>query len=351
MPVAVEPIPRTTRIVTLASRPDGRPVPANFAVDEQPVGEPGPGQVLVRNVYMSVDPAMRGRMEPTEKHYTTNFAVGGPLDGSAIGRVIASRADGFTAGDFVRHRLGWRDYALVDAAAATVVDPALAPLPYWLGVLGQTGFTAYAGLRRAGDIQPGDVVFVSAAAGAVGSTAGQLARLLGAARVIGSAGGADKARLLVDELGFDAGIDYRAGLAEGLAAAAPDGIDLYFDNVGGDHLVAALYALRLHGRVALCGMISTMEDASAAPGVQHLIQAVLKRLTLRGFIVRDHEDLRPEFEKQVANWLRTGELVAKQTVVDGLENAVGAFIGLLAGANVGKMLVRLSPDSPDGGQS
>jgi len=348
VPVAVEPVPRTTRVVTLASRPDGRPTAANFGVDEHPVGEPGPGQVLVRNVYMSVDPAMRGRMEPTEKHYTTNFAVGGPLDGSAIGRVITSRADGFTAGDFVRHRLGWRDYALVDAAAATVVDPALAPLPYWLGVLGQTGFTAYAGLRRAGDIQPGDVVFVSAAAGAVGSTAGQLARLLGAARVIGSAGGPDKARLLVDELGFDAGIDYRAGLAEGLAAVAPDGIDLYFDNVGGDHLVAALYALRLHGRVALCGMISTMEDASAAPGVQHLIQAVLKRLTLRGFIVRDHEDLRPEFEKQVANWVRTGELVARQTVVDGLENAVGAFIGLLAGANVGKMLVRLSPDAPDG---
>ena len=298
----------------------------------------------MRNVYMSVDPAMRGRMEPTEKHYTTNFSVGGPLDGSAIGRVIASRADGFAAGDFVRHRLGWRDYALVDAAAATVVDATLAPLPNWLGVLGQPGFTAYAGLRRAGDIQPGDVVFVSAAAGAVGSTAGQLARLLGASRVIGSAGGADKARLLVDELGFDAGIDYRAGLPDALAAAAPDGIDLYFDNVGGDHLIAALYALRLHGRVALCGMISTMEDTSAAPGVQHLIQAVLKRLTLRGFIVRDHEDLRPEFEKQVANWVRTGELVAKQTVVDGLENAVGAFIGLLSGANVGKMLVRLSPE-------
>jgi NADPH-dependent curcumin reductase CurA len=328
----------------LASRPDGRPTPANFGLDERPVAEPGPGQVLVRNVYMSVDPAMRGRMEPTEKHYTTNFSVGGPLDGSAIGRVIVSRADGFAAGDFVRHRLGWRDYAVVDAAAATVVDPALAPLPTWLGVLGQTGFTAYAGLRRAGDIRPRDVVFVSAAAGAVGSTAGQLARLLGASRVIGSAGGAEKSRLLVNELGFDEGIDYRAGLAEGLAAAAPDGIDLYFDNVGGDHLVAALYALRLHGRVALCGMISTMEDATSAPGVQHLIQAVLKRLTLRGFIVRDHEDLRPEFEKQVANWLRTGELISKQTVVDGLENAVDAFIGLLSGANVGKMLVRVSSD-------
>jgi NADPH-dependent curcumin reductase CurA len=344
VPVAVEPIPRTTRIVVLASRPDGRPTPGNFGLEERPVGEPGPGQLLVRNAYMSVDPAMRGRMDQTEMHYTTNFSVGGPLDGSALGRVIVSRADGFAAGDFVRHRLGWRDYAVVDAAAATVVDPVLAPLPTWLGVLGQTGFTAYAGLRRAGEIRPGDVVFVSAAAGAVGSAAGQLARLLGASRVIGSAGGAEKSRMLVDELGFDAGIDYRAGLADGLTAAAPDGIDLYFDNVGGDHLVAALYALKVHGRVALCGMISTIEDASSAPGVQHLIQAVLKRLVLRGFIVRDHEDLRPEFEKQVANWLRTGELVSKQTVADGLENAVDAFIGLLAGANVGKMLVRLSDD-------
>jgi NADPH-dependent curcumin reductase CurA len=342
--VALEPIPSTTRVVTLASRPQGRPTRANFGLAEQPVDEPGPGQVLVRNAYMSVDPAMRGRMEPTEKHYTTNFSVGGPLDGSAVGRVIASRADGVSPGDFVRHRLGWRDYAVVDASAATVVDPALAPLPTWLGVLGQTGFTAYVGLRRAGELREGDVVFVSAAAGAVGSAAGQFARLLGASRVIGSAGGADKSRLLVDELGFDEGIDYRAGVAEGLAAAAPDGIDLYFDNVGGDHLVAALYALRERGRVALCGMISTLEDASSAPGIHHLIQAVLKRLTLRGFIVRDHEDLRPEFEKQVANWLRTGELVSKQTVVDGLENAVDAFIGLLSGANVGKMLVRLSDD-------
>ena len=342
--MAVEPIPLTTRFVTLASRPDGRPTPADFALEEQPTGELRPGQLLVRNAYMSVDPAMRGRMEPTEKHYTTNFSVGGPLDGSAVGRVIESRANQFAAGNFVRHRLGWRDYAVVDAQAATIVDPALAPLPTWLGVLGQTGFTAYVGLRRAGEMHQGDVVFVSAAAGAVGSAAGQFARLLGASRVIGSAGGAEKARILVDELGFDEGIDYRAGLAEGLAAAAPDGIDLYFDNVGGDHLIAALYALKVRGRVALCGMISTMEDTSSAPGVHHLIQVVLKRLTIRGFIVRDHEDLRPEFEKQVANWLRNGELVSRQTVVDGLENAVDAFLGLLSGANVGKMLVRLSDD-------
>jgi NADPH-dependent curcumin reductase CurA len=332
------------QVVTLAGRPSGRPVPENFALVEQPLPPLEDGQLLVRNIYMSVDPAMRGRMEATEKHYTTNFTIGGPLDGSAIGQVIESRASGIAAGDFVRHRLGWRDVAVVDAAGAYPVDPHLAPLATWLGVLGQTGFTAYAGLLRAGDLREGDVVFVSAAAGAVGSAAGQFARLLGASRVIGSAGGADKAQLLVDELGFDAGLDYRAGLPDALAAAAPDGIDLYFDNVGGDHLIAALYALNVQGRIALCGMISTMEDASTAPGIHHLIQAVLKRLTIRGFIVRDHEDLRPEFEKRVGEWLRTGELVSKQTVVDGLANAVDALLGMLSGANVGKMLVRISDD-------
>jgi NADPH-dependent curcumin reductase CurA len=344
MPVTSEPVPATTRIVTLASRPHGLPVPANFAVQEVPLPELADGQVLVRNVYMSVDPAMRGRMDVSEKHYTTNFEIGGPLDGSSVGRVVASRHPSFTAGDYARHRLGWRDYAVVDGNAATRVDTALAPLPAWLGVLGQTGFTAYAGLRRAGDLHKGDVVFVSAAAGAVGSAAGQFARLLGASRVIGSAGGPDKARLLVDELRYDAGLDYRGDLPAALAEAAPEGIDLYFDNVGGDQLIAALYALNVNGRVALCGMISTMQDQSDAPSIGHLIQAVLKRVTLRGFIVRDHEDLRPEFEQQVAGWLRTGELVSKQTVVDGLDHAVDGFIGLLSGANVGKMLIRLAED-------
>lgn len=342
--MTVESIPSSTRIVTLASRPTGRPTPANFALVEQPLAEPADGQLLVRNFFMSVDPAMRGRMEQTEKHYTTNFSIGGPLDGSAVGRVLTSRAPNFAPGDFVRHRLGWRDHALVEAASATKVDTTVAPLSTWLGVLGQTGFTAYVGLRRAGELRRDDVVFVSAAAGAVGSAAGQFAKLLGAARVIGSAGGAEKSKLLVDELGFDAGIDYRTDLPGALAAAAPDGVDLYFDNVGGDHLIAALYALKIHGRVALCGMISTMEDAADAPGVQHLIQAVLKRLTIRGFIVRDHEDLRPEFEKQVGGWLRSAELVSRQTVVDDLGNAVDALIGLLSGANIGKMLVRLTDD-------
>jgi NADPH-dependent curcumin reductase CurA len=340
---------RTTRVVTLASRPVGRPTADNFRLDEQPLPELADGQVLVRNLYMSVDPAMRGRMDAGEKHYTTNFEIGGPLDGSALGRVVESRAAGVAVGDVLRHRLGWRDYAVVDAAATgggagARIDPALAPLPAWLGVLGQTGFTAYAGLRRTGELRTGDVVFVSAAAGAVGSAAGQFARLLGASRVIGSAGGPDKVRLLVDQLGYDAGVDYRDDLIGGLAAAAPDGIDLYFDNVGGEQLVAALYKLNVNGRVALCGAISTIEDTSHAPGVHHLIQAVLKRLTLRGFIVRDHEDLRPEFEQQVGGWLRSGELVSSQTVTEGLDHAVEAFIGLLSGANVGKMLVQLSEE-------
>ncbi|GAB2485450.1 NADP-dependent oxidoreductase [Jatrophihabitans fulvus] len=343
-------IPSTTRVVTLASRPVGRPTAENFRLDEQPLPELGDNQVLVENLYMSVDPSMRGRMDQGEKHYTTNFEIGGALDGSALGRVIASNAAGVAVGDVIRHRLGWRDFAVVDATpvaggSGARVDPDLAPLPAWLGVLGQTGFTAYAGLKRAGELREGDVVFVSAAAGAVGSAAGQLARLMGASRVVGSAGGAEKARLLVDEFGYDAGFDYRDDLVGGLAAAAPDGIDLYFDNVGGDQLVAALHALRVNGRVALCGAISTMEDPSGAPGVHHLIQAVLKRLTLRGFIVRDHEDLRPEFERQVSGWLRSGELVSKQTVVDGLDHAVDAFLGLLSGANLGKMLVRLGDDT------
>ncbi len=335
--------PRTSRVVTLASRPVGDPVAENFAIVEVPLPEPGPGQLVIRNIYMSVDPAMRGRMEPTEKHYTTNFEIGGALDGSAIGQVVVG-APGFDEGSFVRHRLGWRDIAVVDTAGAVLVDPATAPLPDWLGILGQTGFTAYVGLVRAGGLSAGDRVFVSAAAGAVGSAAGQLARLLGAGRVVGSAGGPAKARLLVEELGYDAGIDYRDDLPAELAAAAPDGIDLYFDNVGGDHLVAALYALRERGRVTLCGMIADLRDGQGSPPISHLIQATLKRLTIRGFIVRDHEDLRPEFEQRVSGWLRDGEITSRATITDGLENAADAFIGMLAGGNIGKALVRIGDD-------
>jgi NADPH-dependent curcumin reductase CurA len=334
----------STRVVTLRRRPAGEPQPDDFSVEEVPVPDLEAGQLLVRNAFMSVDPSMRGRLEETEKHYTTNFQVGEPLDGSAVGRVVQSAEPSVPVGACVRHRLGWRELAVVDAAAAGVVDEDRAPLSQWLGVLGQTGFTAYVGLVRAAELRSGDAVFVSAAAGAVGTAAAQFARLLGASRVVGSAGGERKATLLVDELGLDGAVDYRSEpVREGLARVAPDGIDVYFDNVGGDHLVAALDALRLEGRVALCGMISQFDATGPRPSIDHLILAVLKRLTLRGFIVRDHEDLRPEFEERVGGWLRTGELVSKQTVVDGIDEAVDGFLGMLRGGNVGKMLVRLDP--------
>jgi NADPH-dependent curcumin reductase CurA len=339
--------PTTTRAVILR-RQTARsgPVHDDFAVDQIDLPALQPGQLLVRNAYMSVDPSMRGRLEPTEKHYTTNFVPGQPLDGSAIGTVIASKEPTIGVGAAVRHRLGWREHAVVDAAAVTVHDPAVAPLNQWLGVLGQTGFTAYAGLVRTAEFRPGDAVFVSAAAGAVGSMVGQFARLLGASRVVGSAGGEAKRRMLIDELGFDDAFDYRAGsAAEHLSRVAPEGIDVYFDNVGGEQLVAALDALRQNGRVALCGMISNFDPQNPRHDISTLIGVVLKRLTIRGFIVRDHEDLRAEFESTVGGWLRSGQLVSKDTIYGGLDHAVDALFGVMSGANVGKMLVRLDPSA------
>ncbi|TLS47005.1 NADP-dependent oxidoreductase [Streptomyces montanus] len=340
---------RTTRVVCLVRRPDGEPVPGDFAVEERPLPPLGEGQLLVRNLYMSVDPSMRGRLESTEKHYTHNFTPGSPLDGRALGVVEESRCPSVPAGSFVRHQLGWRERAVLDPAdtdGAGRIDPELAPLPTWLGLLGQTGFTAYVGLARIAEVRPGDTVFVSAAAGAVGSAAGQFARMLGAERVIGTAGGPDKCALLVKEFGYDAAADYRAEpVREALARLAPEGIDVYFDNVGGEQLAAALHALRPGGRVALCGMMSQFGGDRRSADINQLIQAVLKRLTLRGFIVRDHEDLRPEFESRVADWLRSGDVLARETVVDGLENASAALLSLLAGGNIGKMLVRLDGTS------
>ncbi|MFF4116112.1 NADP-dependent oxidoreductase [Streptomyces sp. NPDC001714] len=337
--------PRTTRVVCLVRRPDGEPIPADFTLEERPLPPLGEGQLLVRNLYMSVDPSMRGRLESTEKHYTHNFTPGAPLDGRALGVVEESRCASVPPGTYVRHQLGWRERAVLDAAGtdgAGRIDPRLAPLPTWLGLLGQTGFTAYVGLTRIAALSPEDTVFVSAAAGAVGTAAGQFARLLGAGRVIGTAGGPDKCALLVKEFGYDAAADYRAEpVRDALARLAPEGIDVYFDNVGGEQLAAALHALRTGGRVALCGMMSQFGDDRRSTDINQLIQAVLKRLTLRGYIVRDHDDLRPEFEQRVARWLAEGRITARETVVDGLENAAGALLSLLGGGNVGKMLVRL----------
>jgi NADPH-dependent curcumin reductase CurA len=339
-------LPATSREWHLVSRPHGWPVPEDFALRETPVSEPAEGRVLVRNLYFSVDPYMRGRMNDT-KSYVAPFALDRPMDGGAVGEVVASSAAGFAVGDHVLHGLGWREFAEVPARYAVKVDPEAAPLSAYLGVLGMPGLTAYAGLFEVASFKKGDAVFVSGAAGAVGSQVGQMARLRGASRVVGSAGSDEKVAWLVEELGFDAAFNYKKGpVREQLREAAPDGIDVYFDNVGGEHLEAAVGALHTYGRAALCGSISTYNDVEPAPGPRNLFLVVGKRLTLRGFIVGDHVDLRPEFVETVGGWLASGQLRVRETVYDGLDRAVDAFIDLLRGANTGKMVVRLAPD-PD----
>ena len=330
-----------SREVHLVRRPKGEPVPEDFSLVETELGDPEPGRILVRNTWLSVDPYMRGRMNDV-KSYVPPFALGQPMEGGAVGTVVASADDSVPVGATVLHIAGWREYASIPAKYAQVIDTGLAPAQAYLGVLGTTGLTAYAGLTEIAPVKEGDVVFVSGAAGAVGSVAGQLARKLGAARVIGSAGGPEKAARLTGEYGFDVAVDYRLGDVEGqLKAAAPGGIDVYFDNVGGDHLRAAIARLNVGGRVALCGAISQYNATAPVPGPDNLALAIGKRLTLRGFIVTDHLDLAPAWIGQAAGWLADGSLRAEETVVDGVQNAVQAFLGVLRGANTGKMLIRL----------
>jgi len=296
--------------------------------------------VLVRNVLLSVDPYMRGRMNDT-KSYVAPFEVGEVMSGGAIGEVIESGVDSIAVGDFVLHDKGWRSHAVLTADEAGKLDPDAAPLSAYLGVLGMTGLTAYAGLVRVAEFQPGDTVFVSAAAGAVGSVVGQLAKLKGARRVVGSAGSAAKVEWLTGELGFDAAFNYKDGpVTEQLAAAAPDGVDVYFDNVGGDHLEAAIDSLNLHGRIAVCGMISQYNATEPDPAPRNLFQVIAKRFTLRGMLVADHADLRGRFVEEVAPLVSSGQLRYSETFEDGLLNMPQAFLDMLAGSNTGKMLVR-----------
>ena len=332
----------------LTRRPDGVPVDEDFALVDVELPAPDGAEILVRNSFLSVDPYMRGRMNDA-RSYVPAFKLGQPMDGAAVGVVEQAGADAvdsdgtpIAVGDTVVHGLGWRTAALVQARSARVLDTRRAPAQAYLGVLGMPGLTAYAGLLRVGELAEGDRVFVSAAAGAVGSLVGQLARLKGASFVVGSAGGPEKTAWLLDEAGFDAAIDYKAmPIRMGLAQAAPEGIDVYFDNVGGDHLEAAISALRLRGRVAICGMISVYNNTQATPGPRNMPMIIGKRLTLRGFIVFDHEDLRPQFEAEVGQWLAEGKIIWRETLVDGIDNAVNGFRDLLAGANTGKMLIRL----------
>ncbi len=329
------------RQIVLASRPSGWPTPVNFALAEADRPELADGQVRVRNLFMSVDPYMRGRMNDV-KSYVPPFRLGEPLEGGAIGTVIESRAPELAEGDLVLHMLGWRDEAVLPARQARKVSPVkgLSPSVY-LGVLGMPTLTAYVGLLDIAALAPGDVVFVSGAAGAVGSMAGQIAKLKGAGRVIGSAGSDEKVRWL-REIGFDAAFNYKAGpVIQQLREAAPAGVDVYFDNVGADHLDAALVMLNNHGRVAMSGAIAHYNAAESPVGPSNLGLVITKRLTLRGFIVIDHQHRMPDMIADVSAWLQDGTLSHAETIVDGLDHAPDAFIGLLRGANTGKMLVRL----------
>jgi NADPH-dependent curcumin reductase CurA len=334
-------MPYTSHEIRLAARPAGEPKPSDFELAETTLPDPGEGEAVVRNLFMSVDPYMRGRMSD-RRSYAPPYEIGKPMYGAAVGEVAASRADGLAEGDVVVHQQGWREYAMVTPARAHVVDTSVAPASAYLGVLGMTGLTAYAGLLDVAALRDGDVVFVSGAAGAVGSLAGQIAKLRGHT-VIGSAGTPEKVAYVTGELGFDAAFDYHAGpVFEQLRAAAPDGIDVYFDNVGGEHLEAALSCMRLHGRIAMCGAISAYNATEPIPGPRNLALAIGRRLTLRGFLVPDHADRQAAFEQEVGGWVREGRVKYRETRVGGgVAAAPQAFIDLLRGANTGKMVVEL----------
>ncbi len=329
------------RGVRLVTRPKGEPTPADFELVEVEVPEPADGEVLVRNRFLSVDPYMRGRMNDA-KSYAAPYALGEVMHGGAVGEVVASKADSHAVGDLVLSAQGWRELAAGPAQEFRVMPPSDHPSHY-LGVLGMPGLTAYAGLFRVGAFTAGQTVFVSGAAGAVGSIVGQLAKLRGGT-VHGSAGSPEKVAWL-RELGFDSAFDYHDGrVVDQLRRAAPDGIDVYFDNVGGEHLEAALDSLVVHGRAVICGMISQYNATEPSPAPRNLSTLIAKRLTVQGLLVSDHNDMMPAFLEEVGGALADGRLQARETVVDGIESAVEAFLGLLRGDNTGKMVVRL-PDS------
>jgi NADPH-dependent curcumin reductase CurA len=328
--------------VRLVGRPRGVPDEELFEVVETVVPDPAEGQLVVRNAYFSVDPYMRPRMNDM-RSYVAPFTLGEPMTGGAVGRVAASRHPKFAEGDWVLHQLGWREWALSDGSAMRRIEPNGAPISTALGVLGMPGFTAYYGLFELGAPREGETVFVSGAAGAVGSAAGQMAKVAGC-RVLGSAGSAEKLAWL-GELGFDAAFNYREQpVREALRELAPDGIDVYFDNVGGDHLEAAIGALRTYGRVVACGSVARYNDVEPSPGPRNMFMVVTKRLRIQGYIISDHYDRFREFHERARDWVRDGRLRYRETIVEGIENAPRAFLGLFRGDNIGKMLVKVGPD-------
>jgi NADPH-dependent curcumin reductase CurA len=333
--------PLVSREIRLKNRPVGLPTPDDFELATVELPSPGPSEVYVRNLYMSVDPYMRGRMYDRPS-YVPPFQLGKPLEGGAVGEVLASNDPGLRPGDLVSSMYGWREAFNAPAARVQKIDTHGLPPQAFLGVVGMPGLTAYVGLLKIAALKEGNVVFVSAAAGAVGSVVCQIAKIKGHT-VIGSAGGAEKVAFL-KEIGVDHAIDYKStpDLTKALQAAAPGGIDVYFDNVGGDHLDAALAVARSFGRFALCGMISQYNEVGKPRGLSNLSLAISKSLRLEGFIVSNHQDMREAFLRDMAAWIASGKLRWRETVDVGIERAPGAFLKLFAGENVGKMLVKLS---------
>jgi len=322
----------------LKSRPSGMPTPENFEMKDVELPPVGEGMVRIRNHWLSVDPYMRGRMNDV-KSYVPPFQVGEPLEGGAVGELVESRAEGFNAGDLVQHMAGWRDEAVVSARTVNKLPELGVPPERFLGVLGVTGATAYFGLLDAAEARKGDIVFVSAAGGAVGSVVVQVAKAKGMT-VIGSARGPDKCEF-VRSLGADQVVDYRAGpILKSLAAAAPEGIDVYFDNVGGDHLDAALALARNNARFAICGMIEGYNKGEPT-SLRFIMRIIAARIRLKGFIVFDYFPRMAEFYAEMGPWVASGTVKSRETIVDGLDKTPEAFLGLFSGENTGKMLVRL----------
>lgn len=327
--------------IHLKNRPEGLPAASDFELAEVTVPAINDGEVLVQNLYMSVDPYMRGRMYD-RKSYVPPFQIGQPLEGGSVGRVIESKNEAFKEGDYVSSRLGWREYFVSGGAGLTKIDAELLPVQAYLGVAGMTGMTAYVGLLHIGELKEGDTVFVSAAAGAVGSVVCQIAKLKGC-YVVGSAGSDEKVSWLVQEAGIDAAFNYKTCddvIAE-VGRHFPEGIGVYFENVGGVHLEAALEHMRPNGHIVMCGMISMYNAVKPVPGPIRLPYVISKKLTMRGFIVMDHFDKLGSFIADMGKWMTEGKIKWKETIVDGIDNAPEAFIGLFNGENFGKMIVKV----------
>jgi len=342
---------KPNRRIVLAARPQGEPRDEDFRLEAVNLVSPGPDQVLLRTIYLSLDPYMRGRMNAGPS-YAPPVEVGQVMEGGTISAVVESRSPALVAGDIVLGYTGWQEYAVASADSLRKLDPARAPISTALGVLGMPGLTAYTGLLNIGQPKPGETVVVAAASGAVGSVVGQIAKIKGC-RAVGIAGGKRKCDFVVQELGFDACVDHHnAPFPQDLKAACPNGVDVYFENVGGRVLNAVLPLMNPFGRVPVCGLIAQYNSTGLSPGIDRIPQLMgailVKRLTFRGFIVSDFSAQEDDFEREMLQWLRAHKVKYREDVIDGLENAVAAFQGLLKGRNFGKLLVRLSPDTRRG---